>query len=338
LAANGLRYFFVDTHLIAGGTPAGTYEDRIAGVEAAERRKPTGRSPNEPHAVVTKSGERVAVLARDPRSSTQVWSADYGFPGDGAYLEFHKKKGPQGLRYHRITDRHSPLDAKEPYDPEAAAARTKVHAEHFVGLVRGTLAQFHREHGRPGVVVAPFDTELFGHWWFEGPRWLEHVLRGLQDEVTPLTASEFLKKCPPTSTVRLPEGSWGLGGAHHVWRNDDTAWVWDLVYRSEDAFLAFLEAAKENTSAELKRVVAQLARELLLLESSDWPFLITTQSARDYAESRVKVHAAAFDELLAVGRRAIEGSVTKKDEALLAELELRDPPFPEIDPGWWAED
>ena len=338
LAANGLRYFFVDTHLVAGGTPMGTYEDRFAAGVAAERRNGTGHSPNEPHALVTKSGARVAVFARDPSSSTQVWSADYGFPGDGAYLEFHKKKGPQGLRYHRVTDRHAPLDAKETYEPDAAAGRTKVHADHFVGLVHGTLAAFHREHGRPGVVVAPFDTELFGHWWFEGPMWLEHVIRGLQGDVTPLTASAFLERHPPTSAIALPEGSWGLGGGHHVWSNDDTTWVWDLIYRAEDAFAEFAAAAKPKRRPELKRVASQLARELLLLESSDWPFLITTRSARDYAEARVKLHADAFDELLAVGKRVLEGSLTKADEALLHELEARDAPFPEIDLGWWTED
>jgi len=338
LAANGVRYFFVDAHLVAGGTPIGTYEDRFADGVPAERTKATGRSPNEPHAVVTKSGKRVAVFARDPRSSTQVWSADYGYPGDGAYLEFHKKKGAQGLRYHRITDRRTPLDDKETYDPGPAAKRTQTHAEHFVGLVRGTLEAFRKEHDRPGVVVAPFDTELFGHWWFEGTQWLEHVLRGLQGVVTPLTASAFLERNPPTSVIRLPEGSWGLGGGHYVWRNEDTTWVWDLVYRAEDAFLEFINAAKRKRRTEVRRVTAQLARELLLLESSDWPFLITTRSARDYAEARVKLHADAFDRLLAMGKRVLSEPLTADEEAFLRDLESRDAPFPEIDLGWWMED
>ena len=337
VAANGLQYFFVDTHLVAGGTPIGTYEDRFADGVPAERTKATGRSPNEPHSVLTKSGKGVAVFARDSRSSTQVWSADHGYPGDGAYLEFHKKKGAQGLRYHRITDRRTPLDDKEPYDPEAAAKRAQAHAEHFVGLARGTLEAFHREHGRPGVVVAPFDTELFGHWWFEGPLWLEHVLRGLQGDVTPLTASAFLERYPPTSAIHLPEGSWGLGGGHHVWRNEDTTWVWDLVYRAEDAFLDFVNAAKRKRRTEVRRVAAQLARELLLLESSDWPFLITTRSARDYAEARVKLHADAFDRLLVMGKRVLAEELTEYDKAFLHDLESRDAPFPEIDLAWWAE-
>jgi len=164
------------------------------------------------------------------------------------------------------------------------------------------------------------------------------VIRGLQGDVTPLTASAFLERHPPTSAIALPEGSWGLGGGHHVWSNDDTTWVWDLIYRAEDAFAEFAAAAKPKRRPELKRVASQLARELLLLESSDWPFLITTRSARDYAEARVKLHADAFDRLLAVGRRVFAEPLTSDDEAFLRDLEARDALFPEIDLAWWTED
>ena len=338
LAANDLRYFFVDTHLVAGGTPLGTYGDRFAERPAAKGRKATKASPNEPHELATRSGPRVAVFARDPRSSTQVWSADYGYPGDGAYLEFHQRKGEGGLRYHAITSRQTPLDRKESYHPEPAADRARLHAEHFAGLVRDTLAQFRAEHGRPGVVVAPFDTELFGHWWFEGPRWLEAVIRNLQGDVTPLTASEFLDRHPPRSAIRLPEGSWGQGGHHWVWLNDGTRWVWDLVYRAEDAFLEVARAAKRKRRPELKRAVAQLARELLLLESSDWPFLITTVAAKDYAQARARGHFEAFERLLGIARTAMDGPLAAEDEAYLAEVEARDGPFPEVDLGWWASE
>ncbi len=337
VAANGLRYFFVDTHLVAGGTPSGTYEDRFEAKPSAKRRKETHASPNEPYLVRARGKPGVAVFARDPRSSAQVWSADFGYPGDGAYLEFHKKKGEGGLRYHRITDRRMPLDAKETYHPEPALARTSVHADHFVSLVRETLASFRAAHGRPGVVVAPFDTELFGHWWFEGPQWLEQVIRGLQDDVTPLAAARFLERFPPTSTIALPEGSWGQGGHHWVWLNDDTKWVWQRVYAAEDAFLGALRAARGKRRPDVKRAMAQLARELFLLESSDWPFLITTRSARDYAEARVRLHTEAFDRLLAVAERAIAVPLRPEDAKFLEEAEARDGPFPEIDLAWWAE-
>ena len=335
LARNGLRYFFVDTHLVAGGTPLGTYGERFEEQEPSKPRPATGVSPNEAHALVSRSKKRVAVLARDPRSSVQVWSADYGYPGDGAYLEFHRKKGRGGLRYWRVTSRALPLEDKAPYDPRAAEDRARAHAEHFVATVRETLRTHLAATGRAGVVVAPFDTELFGHWWFEGPRWLEAVLRGLQGDVAPATASEHLLRSPPSSVIRLPEGSWGQGGHHWVWLNPDTLWVWELVYRAEDAFAEMLKEARRRRG-EVPRVVRQLARELLLLESSDWPFLITTVSARDYAEARVKLHAATFDRLLGLSRSALAGPLQPTDAAWLAEVEARDAVFPDIDVDWWA--
>ncbi|TLZ55417.1 MAG: DUF1957 domain-containing protein [Methanobacteriota archaeon] len=335
LARHGLRYFFVDTHLVAGGTPLGTYSDRFEEQAASETRPQTKASPNEAHALVVRGGKRVAVLARDPRSSVQVWSADYGYPGDGAYLEFHRKKGKAGLRYWRVTSRAFPLEDKAPYNPRAAEERARAHAEHFVATVRETLRAHREATGRPGVVVAPFDTELFGHWWFEGPRWLDAVLRGLHGDVASVTASECLVKTPPSSVIRLPEGSWGQGGHHWVWLNPDTLWVWELVYRAEDAFAEMLKEARRRRG-EVPRVVRQLARELLLLESSDWPFLITTVSARDYAEARVKLHAATFDRLLGLARTAIAGPLSPGDATWLAEVEARDAVFPDIDFDWWA--
>ncbi|OGS50952.1 MAG: hypothetical protein A3K65_03830 [Euryarchaeota archaeon RBG_16_68_12] len=338
VARNGLRYFFVDTHLVAGGTPRGPYDDDFGDRAPAPARPSTGLTPNEAYAVVAgPSRRRVAVLARDPRSSVQVWSADYGYPGDGAYLEFHRKKGRDGLRYWRVTDRRLPLDDKRPYDLEAAAARARAHAEHFVGVVRETLRTHLEATGRPGVVVAPFDTELFGHWWFEGTRWLEAVIRGLGGDVLPATASEALLRQPPRTVVSLPEGSWGQGGGHWVWLNDDTKWVWALVYEAEDAFMGLMREAPRPPRGVAGRVFAQLARELLLLESSDWPFLITTVSARDYAEARAKLHRAAFDRLLGMARKANAGPLPPEDEAWLSEVEARDAPFPEIDLRSWTE-
>jgi 1,4-alpha-glucan branching enzyme len=289
------------------------------------------------HAVAAKGRKRVTVFARDPRSSTQVWSADYGYPGDGVYLEFHRRKGDGGLRYHKVTSRQLPLDAKESYHPEPAATQARIHADHFLGLVRDTLGKHREETGRAGLVVAPFDTELFGHWWFEGPQWLEAVLRGLAADGANATASEALAAIPPTSTIALPEGSWGQGGHHWVWLNDDTTWVWERVYRAEDAFLELRRAAKRSKKRGVSRIMDQLARELLLLESSDWPFLITTVAARDYAEARVRAHVEAFVRLAAMARAAMEGPLPPEDEKWLGVLEAQDAPFRDVDLDWWAK-
>lgn len=338
LSRSGLRYFFVDTHLVAGGATLGTYGDRIEGPPPGEPRPATGLSIYEAYAVLDRaSRRRVVVLARDPKSSVQVWSADYGYPGDGAYLEFHRKKGPGGLRYWRITDRRLPLDDKIVYDPSAAAARVRAHADHFLRTVRETLSRHWNETGRAGVVVAPFDAELFGHWWFEGPNWLEAVLRGLGEDVTAVTASEFLLQHPPGSVIALPEGSWGQGGHHWVWLNENTRWIWEHVYAAEDAFLDLMKSARRQQDPLTRRLLEQLARELLLLESSDWPFLITTVSARDYSEARVQLHLETFKRLLDMARRAEGGPLPANELAWLTDVESRDGPFPDIDLRWWTD-
>ena len=336
LARKGLRYFFVDTHLVAGGAPIGTYEDRLAERRLDAAREGTGLSPNEPYAITASRRRKVAVLARDPRSSVQVWSADYGYPGDGAYLEFHRKHGRDGLRYWRVTDRRIPLAEKVPYDPMAAKERAEAHAEHFASLVIDRLREYQEATGRTGVVVAPFDTELFGHWWFEGPQWLEAVLRRLEGQVEVATASSFLAKHPPRSAIRLPEGSWGQGGHHWVWLNDGTRWIWEEVYRAEDAFLDASRAARGQRKPIVRRILTQLAQELLLLESSDWPFLITTVAAKDYAEARVKEHVGAFDRLRSMLPRAKDGTLAPEDLAWLAAIEASDSPFPDLDLKSWT--
>jgi len=336
LARKGLRYFFVDTHLVAGGAPIGTYEDRLAERRLDAAREGTGLSPNEPYAITASRRRKVAVLARDPRSSVQVWSADYGYPGDGAYLEFHRKHGRDGLRYWRVTDRRIPLAEKVPYDPMAAKERAEAHAEHFASLVIDRLREYQEATGRTGVVVAPFDTELFGHWWFEGPQWLESVLRRLEGQVEVATASSFLAKHPPRSAIRLPEGSWGQGGHHWVWLNDGTRWIWEEVYRAEDAFLEASRAARGQRKPIIRRILTQLARELLLLESSDWPFLITTVAAKDYAEARVKEHIEAFDRLASMLPQARAGTLSPEDRAWLTTIEARDSLFPDLDLKSWT--
>src|SRR5207247_1454819 len=302
------------------------YEYRLGQRRLDAARDGTGLSPHERYTVSAAGRRKVAILARDPRSSVQVWSADYGYPGDGAYLEFHRKHGMDGLRYWRVTDRRLALPEKVLYDPNAARERAEAHADHFASLVIETLREHREATGRTGVVVAPFDTELFGHWWFEGPWWLEAVLRKLEGQVDVVTASDFLAAHPPRSTIRLPEGSWGQGGHHWVWLNDGTRWIWEDVYRAEDAFLDVLRATRSRKDPTVRRIVAQLARELLLLESSDWPFLVTTVAAKDYAEARVKEHIGAFDRLRAMMERLRGGT------AMLTTQHLPEESWP-----WMAE-
>jgi len=241
-----------------------------------------------------------------------------------------------GLRYWRVTDRRLALGEKVAYDSIAAKERADAHADHFAALVVDTLREHQQTTGHPGVVVAPFDTELFGHWWFEGPRWLEAVLRKLEGQVEAATASSFLAEHPPRSTIRLPEGSWGQGGHHWVWLNDNTRWIWEEVYRAEDAFIEASRAIRGRKSPIASRILTQLARELLLLQASDWPFLITTVAAKDYAEARVKEHVGAFDRLRTMLERANGDGISRDEASWLAEIEKRDSPFPDLNPDSWT--
>ncbi|MGD0232182.1 MAG: 1,4-alpha-glucan branching protein domain-containing protein, partial [Syntrophorhabdales bacterium] len=227
----------------------------------------------------------VAFFARDTDTSHQVWSGQWGYPGDPYYLEFHKKHTPGGLRYWRVTDHLSDLGTKEAYEPDMARDRVQEHARHFAALVEGKLRRYRRETGRTGVLTLTFDAELFGHWWFEGIEWLGALASAFDGNyVTIEKASTALRNIAPLGTISLPEGSWGEGGHHLIWYNKETAWTWECLYEAErDMEAAARKASDDEISARLLR---QMARELFLLQSSDWQFLISTKTAGDYGESR----------------------------------------------------
>ena len=174
-----------------------------------------------------------------------------------------------GLRYWRICQDKADIGAKRLYEPHQAEARTRDHAAHFVPLVKDVLR---KQNDPASILCAVYDTELYGHWWFEGPQWLYHVLKQLaQDpEVTLATVSEYLDRHPATLPVDLPEGSWGEGGFHYIWLNEETAWSWKLVYEAEAEMSALAHDYGDN--AAVAPILKQAAREALLLMASDWQF------------------------------------------------------------------
>ncbi len=338
LAAHGLEYFFTDVHLVRGGRALSAYRDyfpRLRAVLGPENQffRRGERTPYASYRVASRGGTGDATaFVRDPETTLQVWSRDVGYPGDGWYLEFHKRHFPGGLRFWRVTDAKSDLGDKQPYVPEMAEERTEAHAGHFVGLVRDVLARYAAESGRPGVLCSPFDTELFGHWWAEGPRWLELVFRRLRDAgIASITAGDYATRNPAEGTITLLEGSWGEGGDHRVWLNKDTEWTWEMVYQAEAELWTFVGAGAWQRTPLLRRIVAQLGRELLLLTASDWQFLITTWAARNYAETRFAEHYADFTRLLELAKRGQDGgSLSWEEEEFLAGKEAQDFCFPDI--------
>ncbi|MGH2461355.1 MAG: glycoside hydrolase family 57 protein [Chloroflexota bacterium] len=337
LAELNLLYFVTDTQVIEGG--------RIVGKAAGDVHGPYGGLPKRDLAAGDSAGtgpserttarpyyvqsSRVAVYGRDARTGTQVWSATSGYPGDFRYREFHRKDSTSGLQYWRVTGADVALDHKELYDPVAALDQTAAHADHFVGLVEEISARYHAGHDRPGLIVSAYDTELFGHWWFEGIDWLKGVLRRLatNEQVGLTTANQYLERYPPEDALTLSESSWGAGGNHWTWLNPQTEWIWPLIHGAERRMEGLVA---ENLDAAGWRVKAmnQLARELLLLQSSDWPFLISTGQAKEYATGRFQQHLARFNHLAMIVESKHFGP---EEERFLDATASLDNPFPTID-------
>ena len=343
LAEEGLRVFFSETHTVEGGRPVGKAAGEATGVYGGQTRYTLvpdqevydeGTTTYRPYWVGEALGQ-VAVLARNNRTGLQVWSAAYGYPGDGAYREFHKKDTTSGMHYWAVGGRGVDLGDKPLYDPAIAAERVESHADHYARLVEDLLAGYHGATGEFGVIASNYDTELFGHWWFEGVDWLKGVLRRLAASRTVelSTASRIVEQHPPDRLIALPESSWGSNGDHSTWLNDETAWMWPLIHADEGRMEA-LVVANADAMGDRERLLNQIARELLLLQSSDWPFLITTGQAKEYAIERFNEHRERFDRLAAIAERG--GTLEGADLAVLADLEERDNPFPDIDYRDWA--
>jgi len=280
-----------------------------------------------------------AAFARDRDSSRQVWSAQGGYPGDPAYREFYRDAGfdlPMehlgpvshgtrkfsGVKYHRITGRG---DEKELYDPVAAQRVAEAQAIHFLDerrrQIRGVTAA-----GFDPIVVVPFDAELFGHWWFEGPGFLEVLIRQAANErdFRLSTPSEYLAANPTHQIVEPAASTWGENGYFEVWLNPSNAWIYPQLHIAAQRMSEVARRHAEDCRALVDRVLKQLARELLLAQSSDWAFLIKTGTAREYATKRTVDHLCRFN-------RLHDQLVTNTlDEEFLRECESRDNLFPNV--------
>lgn len=346
---NGIAYFMVDHHLLEGGKAIGTYAARFEALSnmwenfAKQYTQIEGEPRTSDRSYFVSSRERegkaVAILVRDPETGLQVWSGEYGYPGDGNYLDFHKKHFPGGNRYWRVTSANADLGDKLEYDPEQTEQRVKENASHFVGLIKEKLISQYDKEGKAGLLCAPYDAELFGHWWFEGPQFLYHVIKQIHEtpEIEMATGSAQLEFSPPREVLTIPEGSWGEGGYHYIWLNKHTEWTWKHVYECEKRFLDRIDSVDHESDPTAKRVLIQMARELLMLEASDWQFLISTWSARDYAENRLSIHSDVFRKLDEILERYLQdGSLDNADESFLNKVEERDFAFGNLDLNWWS--
>jgi 1,4-alpha-glucan branching enzyme len=323
LKESGIQYFFTDTH----------------GVLFAEPRPKYGV-----YAPILCPQSGVAALARDTESSKQVWSAVEGYPGDFNYRDFYRDVGfdldfeylkPHlhqsgirshlGMKYFKITGQ---TDQKEPYDPKQALDRAAEHAGNFM---------FNREKqvewlsgamdGRPSLIVAPYDAELFGHWWYEGPQWINFLLRKMcydQQTVKTITVPEYLDKFPKVQVSQPTLSSWGYKGYCEVWLEGSNDWIYRHIHEDADRMV---ELTQQNPDPHplKRRALNQAARELLLAQSSDWAFIMKTGTMVEYAKQRTLVHVLNFNHLYEQIRH------DHIDEAWLNEIERRHNLFPDID-------
>ena len=327
LVQAGLRWFVVETH----------------GLLLAD--------PPSPHGifgpVVTPAG--MAAFARDPASARQVWSRQGGYPGDPRYREFHSDLADDaeweylapyaagtgarvatGLKYHRVTGGDGP---KEPYDPDAAGVAVAEHAEHFVRERVRQLGVASKSMERVPMVVAPYDAELFGHWWYEGPQFIDAVVRRIAipgSGIGALGLGGYLGRHRANPVSQPAVSTWGEEGHLAVWLDPSNAWM-QRPLRWMAGRMSALAKREASASGVRLRALSQLARELMLAQSSDWPFLIRMGTAKEYARARFERHEAAF--------RKLEGMISGReswDEPALVEMESKDNLFPGIDPQWWV--
>ncbi len=323
LSEFGIEYFFVDSHgfWYADERPHyGVYRPVI--------------TPNE-----------VFVFARDPESSELVWSADVGYPGDGRYREFYRDIGfdreyeyikpyidrsgvrvNTGIKYHRITSKSTPLSDKDLYDIEMALEAVKEHSEDFL---RKKIAQAENLKALFGgvepIIVAPFDAELFGHWWYEGIFFLEEFFRKVSNSnLRVATAAEIVDRLDTVQIVTPAASSWGANGYNEVWLNGKTDWIYPHQHELEEKMREVAQSVDESDPL-MVRLAKQMARELLLMQSSDWAFIITTGTSVDYAVNRVKEHARRFLDLYEMFK------AKNINEEHLSYYEWTDAIFPDID-------
>ncbi|MBX3043868.1 MAG: DUF1957 domain-containing protein [Candidatus Kapabacteria bacterium] len=351
LAAHGIQYFVTDEDLIQRINPLGVFADdekhEFISINSDKFHHGMGNFDKSPLRIYNvssseKTGYGTAVaFSRHQDISMQVWSGEVGYPGEPDYLDFHKKHVNSWLRYWRVTDTKADMMYKTLYHPDWIYDKADKQAMHFIHHVENTSNHFNNLTGKLSTVCTPFDTELFGHWWFEGPEFIKAVLKGLHHSpyVNAVTASEQLLAVKPREVVQLPEGSWGENNNHDVWSNPENTWTWESIYNDELRLNNLFEAYPLNTqNATQKRIALQALRELMLLHSSDWQFLIYTQSARDYSEQRFTYHHSDFNRLCDLFEKyAANGEIQNPDLKYLEETEKRNSVFPELQLEWWQE-
>ena len=319
----GIEFFFTDTHGIVNSPPRSRY-----GAYAPIFCPDTG----------------VAVFCRDRESSEQVWSSEVGYPGDHYFREYYRDIGYDldfdyikdyiqpdgtrkntGIKYYRVTGKTA---EKQPYNLEMARQKSDIYANHFVRSRAEQLTNLaHVFDGHKPLVLSPYDAELYGHWWFEGPEWLNLVMRKAahnQSTYKMTTPYEYLLNNPTQQMAEPSPSSWGANGYNSFWLNETNDKIYRHLHKATERMIELAYRFPE-TEGVTERALNQAARELLLAQSSDWPFIMKTGTMVEYAVKRVKTHLHRFNQLYqGIYRQEI-------DPEWLGKVEYLDNIFPDID-------
>ncbi|MGD0129416.1 MAG: 1,4-alpha-glucan branching protein domain-containing protein [Terriglobia bacterium] len=278
----------------------------------------------------------LAAFGRDPESSRQVWSSAEGYPGDYDYREFYRDIAydlemdylrpyihPDGIRldtgikYYRVTGK---TNHKEPYDPVRAENKARIHADNFIFNRQKQVEYLASVMDRTPLIVAPYDAELFGHWWYEGPAWVNHVVRKIASgpgTLRLITLSEYLGEYPINQTAAPAISSWGYEGFNDVWLNRSNDWIYPHLHRAA-RLMEKLSDGHRRPGLLAARALAQAKRELFLAQASDWAFMINSGAMTEYATRRTERHLSRFFRL---GEQIQNNTI---DESVLRDWEAQD--------------
>ncbi|TCI59033.1 1,4-alpha-glucan branching protein domain-containing protein [Exiguobacterium sp. SH3S1] len=292
LYEEGIRYTFVDEHALLEADPTPD--------------KGIGAPVYSPHGV--------ALFPRDQIISGKIWSSMIGYPGHPDYREFYRDLAydrdweyiqafmhPEGIRFdtglkmHRIT---GDSDEKDFYVRGWAEHQIDNHATDFAETLAAHLEAHGGQTFPPFLVTAPFDAELFGHWWFEGPEFLGQVAERLEAYgIETITPALFLERhFQDLQTVQVSMNTWGRKGYGDVWINERNEWMLRHLHTMETQLVKDV-ADYRNTSPLADRALRQLIRHYVLSVSSDWAFILDGQTTAQYAAERFREHTRLFAEL-----------------------------------------
>jgi 1,4-alpha-glucan branching enzyme len=284
----------------------------------------------------TYKNQSLKVIIRHKSASDKVWSEKSGYPSHSAYLDFHKREFDSTLRYWKVTNNQEYPQEKYPYKMADAKKQAQIDAKEYVEYLEKLALSYTEQVNETGVICLAFDTELFGHWWFEGPEFLSNFIREMnRSDILSLEFPSEIQWNDSIHTVQCSAGSWGMNGTDETWKNESTRWLLDNMHDAEQRFENRVNSIDTNDQLE-KRIMDQAGRELLLMQASDWPFLITKNQASDYAKERFMQHHYYFTSLIAFFDLIKSGKVLTNDqETLLARIEQVDDIFQTIDIHQW---